>query len=97
MSDGSTAEFNFELGYSREFETYSETLGFERQLKDPLVINLSDQPMSLSDQTIQFDLDMDGELDNISTLSQGAGFIGLDKNNNGIIDDGSELFGAELR
>ena len=95
LSNGVETEFSFEMAYSRKYESYSEQVLQVEELQDPLIINFSDQPMSLSSETIEFDLNMDGELDNIAKLSEGAAFIALDKNNNGIIDDGSELFGAK--
>ncbi len=95
LSDGSQTDFSFNLSYSREFESYSEQLVQRQELQDPLVINFSDQPMSLSTETVEFDLNMDGQMDDMPTLSAQAGFLALDKNNNGIIDDGSELFGAQ--
>ena len=47
------------------------------------------------DQTFKFDLDADGREDEISMLGKGSGFLALDKNGNGKIDDGSELFGTK--
>lgn len=44
---------------------------------------------------IAFDLDMDGRLDSISLLKPGHGFLAVDWNEDGIINDGSELFGPE--
>jgi hypothetical protein len=67
---------------------------YEQVLTDPLVINLDSNPVSVSDQTFYFDIDCDGVLDEISTLSSGNGFLALDKNGDGIINDGSELFGT---
>lgn len=95
LSDGTETHFSYQMAYTREFETYSEQLVTEQRLHDPLVINFSDQPLSVSSDTIAFDLNMDGTLDDMPTLSAQSGFIALDKNNNGIIDDGSELIGAE--
>ncbi|MEE3467814.1 MAG: hypothetical protein VZQ83_05180 [Eubacterium sp.] len=48
----------------------------------------------LSGRTFSFDLDADGELDNIAMLGEMCGFLALDKNEDGEINDGSELFGA---
>jgi hypothetical protein len=49
----------------------------------------------LTDEKYQLDLDGDGEEENISFLEKGSGFLVLDKNQNNIVDDGSELFGPQ--
>ena len=64
-------------------------------LCDPLVINLGCNIAEVSDVKFKFDLDCDGEDDNISTLSSNSGFLALDLNEDGIINDGSELFGTK--
>ena len=61
---------------------------------DPLVINLEGDIPDLSTDTFSFDLDNDGEEDQISTLQSGSGFLALDKNDDGIINQGNELFGT---
>ncbi len=97
-ADGRTLSFDIELSMSREF---FEQSGFamsafyaDPNVQDPLMIQLSGMP-SLSENKISFDLDMDGTLDQISFAGKGGGFLALDKNDNGIIDDGSELFGPK--
>jgi len=62
---------------------------------DPLVINLKEGVTSVSDRYIYFDLDGDGEAERIKSLSENSGYIALDKNGDGIINDGSELFGTK--
>jgi hypothetical protein len=62
-------------------------------LKDPLVINFSGTAAQLTDQKMSFDINTDGIKENISTLASGSGYLALDSNSNGIIDNGSELFG----
>jgi hypothetical protein len=42
-----------------------------------------------------FDIDCDGTEDRISMPGRGSGFLALDKNGDGIINGGSELFGAK--
>jgi hypothetical protein len=42
-----------------------------------------------------FDLDSDGEKDSISVLNSDSGYLSLDLNGDGIINDGSELFGTK--
>jgi len=63
---------------------------------DPLIINFDGDIPSLSDTTFNFDIDNDGKSDQISNLKNGSGFLALDANENGIIDEGSELFGTKL-
>ena len=63
---------------------------------DPLVINLNGEIPSLDSSSFHFDIDNDGESDQISNLSSGNGFLALDANNSGTIDRGSELFGTKL-
>ncbi len=95
--DGRTIEFDIELSMSREFY---ERSGFamsafaEANVRDPLMIQLSGMP-SLTEAKFSFDLDMDGSPDQISFAGEGAGFLALDKDGNGRIDDGSELFGPK--
>ena len=42
-----------------------------------------------------FDLDADGQQEQIARLAGGSGYLALDRNRNGRIDDGSELFGPQ--
>lgn len=95
-ADGRTIEFNLDFSMSRTFERYyQETYDLRNiQFKDPLVINLEGNVTELSDQKFFFDLDADGEKECISKLADGNGYLALDKNGDGIINDGSELFGT---
>lgn len=63
-------------------------------LCDPLVVNIGTDTADVRDQTFKFDLDSDGKEDEISMLGKGSGFLALDKNGDGKINDGSELFGT---
>lgn len=95
--DGREISFNLNLEMSREFTAYySEEINFlESALTDPLVINFDGGITDLSDQTIRFDIDSDGVEDEINNLVMGCGFLALDLNEDGIINDGSELFGTK--
>ena len=64
------------------------------QLKDPLVINFNGTAAQLTDEKISFDIDADGTEDQISFVGPNSGFLALDKNQDGKINNGSELFGA---
>lgn len=95
-ADGRRIEFNLNFEMSREF-TRATSMEYTRKIfcVDPLVINLEGNPASFSDQTFFFDLDGDGKEEELSQLQKGSGFLALDKNHDGIINDGSELFGTK--
>lgn len=96
-ADGREINFNVEVGMSREFQQYyrDELNLASFQMCDPLVINLDTDVAELSDQKFYFDIDADGEEDEVSMLGKGSGYLALDKNGDGKINDGSELFGTE--
>lgn len=95
-SDGREMQLELNLNMSRTF--YSQTsLSFKAgdALLDPLIINLGAAPVNLTNKKISFDINIDGNNENISLPDSSSGFLALDKNKNGIIDDGSELFGPQ--
>lgn len=96
-SDGHTIDFNISMEMSHSFTETVEAISSETQyiLTDPLVIQLDDAPETISDQKWFFDINGDGEKEEISKLAKGNGFLALDANNNGIIDNGNELFGTQ--
>ncbi|MCP5052985.1 MAG: hypothetical protein GY940_37800 [bacterium] len=93
-ADGREIDFNVELEMSKEtIEQLNIDIRAGDALIDPLAINFDGKGVRLTEEKHQLDLDLDGEKENISFLEQGSGFLALDKNGNGIVDDGSELFG----
>lgn len=96
-ADGREICFNVDIEMSRGFmmqnETYVKSLE-TKALVDPLVINVGSDVTRVSDQKFYFDLDADGNEEEISYLGKGSGFLALDKNNDGTINDGNELFGT---
>ena len=96
-ADGRTIDFNLNVHMSSRFEAYyKESFDIQKavNLCDPLVINLDSSPATVSDQTFYFDLDGDGVEEDIHKLNSGSGYLALDKNNDGKINDGNELFGT---
>jgi hypothetical protein len=73
-------------------DTLNLRLG-DAKLKDPLVLNLQGNACSLSDGTFAFDLDCDGISEALPLLGPGSGFLALDRNSDGVVTDGDELFG----
>lgn len=96
-ADGKEIALSLDVSLSRSFvqQTKITRALVERPLQDPLVISLDGTMPSLSSKTFAFDIDSDGESDQISMLNGGNGFLALDKNSNGQIDDGNELFGTK--
>ena len=94
--DGRTIDFNINILMSRSYMEYMNVSipTMADALCDPLVVNIGSDTADVRDQTFKFDLDSDGKEDEISMLGKGAGFLALDKNGDGKINDGSELFGT---
>lgn len=91
--DGKSIEINLDVTMQRSF--YSQTTIAQSAFTDPLVISFDGKLPQLEDTTFSFDIDCDGKSDQISCLDSNSGFLALDTNNNGIIDNGSELFGTK--
>ena len=94
--DGREISFQVEVAMSRRFQqVFREDIQLDAfSMCDPLVINLDTDVAELFDQKFTFDIDADGEEDEISLLGGGSGYLALDQNGDGIINDGSELFGT---
>lgn len=97
--DGRAINFSLDLAMDRTTMTETReqalisTWQEEMVLIDPLIINLEGGVPALSDTRFEFDLDNDGTTEEISFAASGSGFLSFDKNNDGIINNGSELFG----
>jgi Ca2+-binding RTX toxin-like protein len=68
--------------------------------RDPLIFDLDGDRMvltSLDDSSAYFDLDGDGFREHVAWTRGGDGLLVYDRNGNGSIDDGSELFGSGYR
>lgn len=93
-ADGREINFSLDLSMSREFTSRKDiTVKAGDALIDPLVINFDSAAAKLTDKKFSFDIDSDGTSDQISFLTRGSGFLALDSNSDGIINNGRELFG----
>lgn len=95
--DGQNINFSVSLNMSRSFyaESNLEIRAGDAAKIDPLVINFDGNAAELSSTHFQFDIDANGSLDQIALLKPGSGMLALDKNQDGTINDGSELFGPK--
>ncbi|EDZ63343.1 hypothetical protein SMGD1_1592 [Sulfurimonas gotlandica GD1] len=95
-ADGRETEFALAFSIKQEFQSHeSISIKAGDALIDPLVLNFGSNIVTISDVKHNFDLDLDGKSDEFSFVGSGSGFLALDKNKDGIINDGSELFGPK--
>lgn len=93
-ADGREIAFKLESEMSRSFSmSVSESFrAGDAMLKDPLMLDFAGPAAALSDVRFAFDLDADGSKEQVP-LAGGRGMLAFDRNGNGRIDDGRELFG----
>jgi hypothetical protein len=96
-SDGKEISFSVSLSMSRSYHEESDIsirLGDARKKQDPLVLNFNGTAAQLNSQRFKFDLNSDGKSEDINFVTGGSGFLALDRNGDGKINNGAELFGA---
>lgn len=95
-ADGQEIQFSLSLTMTRSF-TQESTVSLRQGdgvAKDPLVINFGGAAAQLTSTRFNFDLDSDGQTETIPFVGAASGFLALDKNGNGAVDNGAELFGT---
>lgn len=93
-ADGREIDFSAQLIMSRQFmEEQHVSIKAGDALVDPLVINFDAPAARLTDTKYSFDIDSDGDADQISFAGPGSGFLTLDANGDGQVNNGKELFG----
>ena len=95
--DGRSIDFSVDISMSRSYMEYMDvSIPISvNSLLDPLIINVGSGITEISDQKFKFDLNADGTEEEISMLGKNSGFLSLDLNDDGVINDGSELFGTK--
>ena len=95
LADGRNISFSLDLSMERE-SMVRESVAWRAAggiLMDPLVFSFDCDLRMLINTSFQFDLDSDGQADESFSLQPGSGFLALDLNNDGLINNGTELFG----
>lgn len=102
QSSGDSVNFqstslNISFNLSLESTQIEIAQGGEANASDPIVLDLNGDGIDLTSvqDGVDFDLTADGRKERIATVAGGDGFLVLDRNGNGTIDNGSELFGDQ--
>lgn len=97
QTSSSSINVDISLTMQRSFTKQLELNSFHAQglFADPLIISLDDTMPTLSEKSFHFDIDSDGESEQISLLGKNSAFLALDKDKNGFINSADELFGAK--
>lgn len=94
-ADGRKIDFAVDLTLQRSFSQQNTRQLVNGKPIDPLVINLDGQQLALSEGSVSFDLNGDGQTEQVHFVNQGSAFLALDKNADGQINNGTELFGPQ--
>ena len=67
---------------------------FDNYAIDPIILDLDGNGFSFSDLStgVAFDINADGNVDQVAWNTSGDGILAMDIDNDGVIDDGSEIF-----
>lgn len=97
LADGRSINFKLMTSHSAQTEVTAESKAAlsVALMQDPLVINFGTDSVTLSDQFFEFDMEAQGETQHFAQLGSGSGFLVFDQNQDGQVNDGSELFGAQ--
>ncbi|OGP18709.1 MAG: hypothetical protein A2054_09845 [Deltaproteobacteria bacterium GWA2_55_10] len=91
--DGAEISFDLSLSMMRASITETNTSVKAGNAIDPLVINYSGSAAELTSMKFEFDLDSDGTNELIPFAGHGSGFLAIDLNGDGKVNNGNELFG----
>ncbi|HEY3418339.1 MAG TPA: hypothetical protein VGM23_15800 [Armatimonadota bacterium] len=95
-TDGREIAFHINLDMSRVSMT-DERLSIragDAALTDPLVLNFHGAAVDLTGSPTSFDLNADGKQEQMAFVGADSGLLALDRNGDGKINDGTELFGV---
>ncbi|HPP47961.1 MAG TPA: hypothetical protein PLF25_10740 [Accumulibacter sp.] len=94
-ADGRVLDFALDLSMCRDYQRVNQqTVSGALQLRDPLVVNFAGNALQLAGKRFAFDLDQDGRDEALYALGRGSAYLAIDRDSNGRINDGGELFGS---
>lgn len=88
--------YQISMNFSR-VEAQVEIQDVQINMADPLVLDMSGEGIQLTPagRGASFDINGDGKKESTAWVKDGSAFLVMDRNNNGLIDDGNELFGDQ--
>lgn len=96
---GSTENFSLQLDFEFEFKSaeFVQVTSGEVKASDPIVLDLDGDGIELTSvrNGAQFDILGHGSRNQTAFVTGGDAFLALDRNGNGVIDSGRELFGDQ--
>lgn len=97
LKDGRSINFKLHTSHSAQTEVTAESKASlsVAMMQDPLVINFGTESVTLKDQMFEFDMQAEGEQQHFAQLETGSGFLVFDENQDGQVNDGTELFGVK--
>lgn len=92
-ADGNSISLSLSYTQQRSFQFQSISVAAPTKASDPLLLNFDGSGARLDRSNFQFDLNSDGQPEQLAALAPGSSWLALDRNSNGKIDGGAELFG----
>lgn len=94
-ADGQGLRFTLELRMDRTSVASAEVglRAGDAKKVDPLVINFDGAAAELEGRKFAFDINSDGAVESVSFVKGGSGFLAIDLDSDGKVNNGSELFG----
>jgi len=93
--DGQSLLVDYSFALTSEHTQYQHLEMSASALKDPLIIQFSQQGLGQIIDTQGFDINSDNKLDTLPVFSGDVGYLVYDKNQNNKADNGGELFGPK--
>ncbi|NRA61939.1 MAG: Ig-like domain-containing protein, partial [Psychrobium sp.] len=86
------------LGWGHMFDKYPSWNNHNVRMNSPIVLDLDNDGIEtlVNSEGVNFDIDADGDLDKTGWINGDDGLLVRDINQDGIINDASELFGEEM-